>query len=100
MSVTPLMTRTRRREALPDHSVYRDEGCDLSPSCLACPLPRCRYDEPVGVKAMANRERDTAIRRMRFEACLPVDDISRQFQVSRRTVFRVLHGANAPARTA
>ena len=79
-----------RREALPEHADYRDEGCDLSPSCLACPLPRCRYDEPGGARTMINRVRDEEISRLRFDAGMPVEDISRQFHVSRRTVFRVL----------
>jgi hypothetical protein len=92
------MTRATRREALPEHSVYRDEGCDLSPSCLACPLPRCRYDESGGARTMVNRVRDEEIRRMRLDAGMPVEDISRYFQVSRRTVFRVLR--DAPARNA
>lgn len=39
---------------------------------------------------MLNVERDEAIRRMRDEADLPVDEIATRFRVSRRTVFRVL----------
>ena len=27
---------------------YSDDGCEYSSSCLRCPLPRCRYDDPVG----------------------------------------------------
>ena len=26
--------------------VSRDRGCSYSPTCLACPLPVCRYDAP------------------------------------------------------
>jgi hypothetical protein len=26
--------------------VIPDTGCDASPSCLRCPLPRCKFDEP------------------------------------------------------
>ncbi len=39
-----------RRDALPEHADYRDTGCDLAPSCLRCPLRRCRYDEPRAVR--------------------------------------------------
>ena len=31
-------------DMLPEHFPYRDDGCDVSPSCLRCPLPRCKYD--------------------------------------------------------
>jgi hypothetical protein len=27
-----------------DDSVPADTGCDLSPLCLECPLPKCRHD--------------------------------------------------------
>lgn len=79
-----------RQDALPEHVDYRDRGCDLFPSCLSCPLPRCRYDEPGGVRAMLNRVRDREIRRMRFDDRVAINEIGRRFQVSRRTVFRAL----------
>lgn len=25
---------------------YKDTGCDIHPTCLTCPLPKCRYDLP------------------------------------------------------
>ena len=29
--------------------VYSDTGCKaVSPSCLNCPLPKCKYDDPEG----------------------------------------------------
>ncbi|MDO9444409.1 MAG: helix-turn-helix domain-containing protein [Dehalococcoidia bacterium] len=82
--------RQVRSDALPEHLDYRDEGCDLFVSCLACPLPRCRYDEPGGVRAMLNRERDHQMRVLRDDAGMTVDEIADHFQVSRRTVFRAL----------
>ena len=85
--------RLIREDALPEHVDYRDRGCDLFPSCLSCPLPRCRYDEPGGVRAMLNRVRDREIRRMRLDGDVAVNEIARRFQVSRRTVFRALEGA-------
>ena len=38
-----------RRDSLPEHARYKDTGCELSPSCLRCPLVRCQYDaRPLG----------------------------------------------------
>ena len=37
--------RKIRRGALPEHASYKDTGCDLAPSCLSCPLARCRFDK-------------------------------------------------------
>ena len=28
---------------------YEDTGCEVSDSCLDCPLPMCRYDDPAMV---------------------------------------------------
>ena len=47
-----------RRDALPEHTHYADTGCDLHPSCLTCPLVRCRYDEPGGARKLLSDERD------------------------------------------
>jgi len=82
--------RQVRSDALPEHQEYRDEGCDLFASCLECPLQRCRYDVPGGVRALLNRERDHQIRVMRDTSGLCVDEIAARFRVSRRTVFRAL----------
>ncbi|MQA00310.1 MAG: helix-turn-helix domain-containing protein [Dehalococcoidia bacterium] len=82
-----------RADALPEYQEYRDEGCDLFPSCLACPLVRCRYDVPGGVRALLNDDRNRRMRLARHEDGLSVDDIARTFRVSRRTVFRVLSPA-------
>ncbi len=86
----PLLTHRPRQDALPEHVRYRDEGCDVFDSCLRCPLPRCRYDVPGGVRALLNRERDREIRRFHNELDLSVNQIATHFRISRRTVFRVL----------
>ena len=84
---TPL--RRVRRDALPEEIAYRDDGCDIHPQCLTCPLPRCRYDEPGGLRAMLNSYRDERIVALREQGAT-VDEISERYSLSRRTVFRVL----------
>ncbi len=78
-----------RSDALPEFTRYRDSGCDVSPNCLACPLPRCRYEEPGGLRALLNKTRDEQIVTQRATG-VPVAEIATRFGVSRRTVFRVL----------
>ena len=89
-----------REDALPEHADYRDRGCDLFASCLRCPLPRCRYDEPGGVRALLNRARDREIRLLRIEDGLAADEIAARFGVSRRTVFRALERGPSARRRA
>lgn len=97
IGVSPALGRPRE-DALPEHVAYRDDGCDLFPSCLQCPLARCRYDEPGGARALLNRARDREIRRLRLEGGLTVEAIADRFRVSRRTVFRALSAARPSAR--
>ena len=89
--------RRTREDALPEFARYRDDGCDLFVSCLACPLPRCRYDVRGGARTMLNAVRDVQIRRMRRDDGLPVDEIARRFRISRRTVFRAIRAGPSPA---
>ena len=92
-AITPslrlLEPRSPRRDALPEHTSYADTGCDIHESCLTCPLPRCRYDEPGGARKLLSDERDRTILALRREG-RPISVIATRFGVSRRTVFRVL----------
>lgn len=81
--------RRVRRDALPEELDYRDDGCDIHPHCLTCPLPRCRYDEPGGVRALLNSYRDQQVVTLRREGA-SVDEIAERYSLSRRTVFRIL----------
>ncbi len=83
-------TESLRTDALPEHSQYRDDGCELFPSCLNCPLPLCRYDQPGGVRRLRTKARDKEIVRLRRRGHLPVDALAHRFGVSRRTIFRIL----------
>ena len=89
--VAPL--RRVRDDALPENINYADTGCDICHRCLTCPLPRCRYDEPGGVRRLLNRVRDRRIAELKQEQALPVDDLARRYGLSRRSVFRILHRA-------
>lgn len=97
----PLIRRPKggrgRHDSLPEFTRYRDDGCDISESCFECPLPRCRYEEPGGLRAVLNETRDRQILFLRSKG-LGVDDIATRFGVSRRTVFRVIGSAKAAER--
>ena len=79
-----------RADALPEYTDYADTGCDLYPSCLHCPLPRCRYEEPGGAAAMIRTGRDASILRLADQQGMSVDRLAEMFGLSRRTIFRVL----------
>jgi hypothetical protein len=97
MEPTTITARKPRTDALPENIEYRDSGCDLYPSCLRCPLPRCRYDEPGGAAGMLRTGRDATILRLAERDGLPVDRLAEMFGLSRRTIFRVLRSAREEA---
>ena len=41
--------------------VVADLGCEVSPSCLQCPLAKCRYDDPGAYRAHLRQDRDEKI---------------------------------------
>jgi hypothetical protein len=86
-----------RHDTLPEYTRYRDDGCDISESCLTCPLPRCRYEEPGGLRALLNETRDRQIIQLRLKG-VPVEELAGRFGISRRTVFRVIGSTRLPAR--
>jgi hypothetical protein len=81
-----------RSDSLPEHTRYRDDGCSISVSCFECPLPRCRYEEPGGLRAVINATRDHEMLQLRMQGT-SVEELAGLFGVSRRTVFRVIGGS-------
>jgi hypothetical protein len=82
----------RLEDLLPEHMNYRDDGCEVSPTCLSCPLPACRYEVRGGLAAMRRRPRDAELLAL-HQAGAEIDRLCRRFGVSRRTVFRIIAAA-------
>ncbi len=76
-------------DRLPEYTQYRDEGCDLHPTCLNCPFPSCRYDDLRGNGSGPRAFRDAEVLRLRGQG-LAIPAIARRFDVSTRTVHRIL----------
>ena len=77
------------RDLLPEHIRYEDDGCDLFRSCLNCPLPQCRYDEP-GRKQMGKELRNKEMQHLHQTEGLKVEKLAQRFGVSKRTVYRII----------
>ena len=71
---------------LPEYLHYRDDGCEIAPKCLECPLPACRYDLPP--KRAGALMREAQLRALLAEG-LTADEAAVRMGVSRRTVFRL-----------
>ena len=81
-----------RRDALPEETAYRDNGCEVAPKCTACPLPECRYEGPGGIRAILNAERNPQIIALRRDG-VSIEELSERFGLAQRSVLRVLSQA-------
>ncbi|MCL0102192.1 GntR family transcriptional regulator [Dehalococcoidia bacterium] len=77
-------------DRLPEITSYQDSGCDIHPSCLACPLSQCRYDDPGWIQREERGQRDVEMLKLRVTEALPVPELASRFGVSTRTVHRAL----------
>ena len=77
-------------DRLPDYSEYPDQGCDLSPSCLTCPLPKCRHDKQEGGRRVSKRLRDLEIFRQRTVSGRSISEMATEFDLSKRTIQRII----------
>jgi hypothetical protein len=84
-----------RRDTLPEHADYRDTGCEASPSCLTCPLERCKEDEPRRPRnpGAPARDREIALLRHRYRA--PIWLLADTYGLTRRSIFRILNEQGA-----
>lgn len=83
-------------DGLPEQMAYHDTGCEVSSSCLTCPLPRCKFDDPVWYQQYRRSGRDRQVLAAFEHDGLTVFDLARRFEVSTRTIHRVLRRATEP----
>jgi len=80
----------RSKRVLPEDWDYPDRGCELWPSCLNCPFPHCRYDQPGGIHNSVRETRNSEIQRLRYEQGKTIGELATRFGVSKRTIHRIL----------
>lgn len=77
-------------DGLPEQQHYPDTGCEVSMSCLTCPLPQCKFDDPAWYKTYRRQERDLEYLLAHIQEGLSVFEIAGRFRVSPRTVHRAI----------
>lgn len=82
-------------DRVPELQQFHDTGCNMHPSCLTCPLPQCRYDEPGWLQREEREGRNAEVLRMRARQALSMDELAHTFGVSTRTVHRILQQGTA-----
>jgi len=76
-------------DLLPEEFPWEDKGCELFSSCLNCPFPDCREEEPAGKEGFSKSRRAERITDLEREG-KGVKEIARMFEVSSRRVQRAL----------
>ncbi|MBI2171005.1 MAG: hypothetical protein HYU30_03135 [Chloroflexi bacterium] len=77
-------------DTLPEYFPYKDDGCEVSPTCLRCPLPQCKYDDPGWLARVRRDLRDRQVVEARRCGDVTIGDLARRFGLSVRTVHRIL----------
>ena len=90
MTVSKTEAATTRSSEAPNPNYYKDEGCKISPSCLTCPLPQCRYDDPISFQRERHLAKDFQVWNTIRSESLTTDEAAERFSVTRRTIFRII----------
>ncbi len=87
-------------DGLPEQMHFKDTGCEVSVSCLTCPLPQCKYDDPVWYQAIKRQGRNMELMEAYRNEELSVFQLAKRFDVSPRTVHRALKRVREPVAVA
>lgn len=77
-------------DVLPEEMHFTDDGCEVAPSCLACPLEQCRHDNPGWWKSFHTKQRYAPIAEAFLHGGRSVSQVAVMFKVSPRTVHRAV----------
>ena len=77
-------------DTVPEFYPYEDTGCEVASSCLNCPLPQCRYDDPVWYQKNRRLAKDFQVFYIIKNERLTVEEAAGRFSVTARTIFRII----------
>ena len=75
-------------DSTPEYCLYEDTGCEISDSCLNCPLPRCKHDDPVWYEKTRRLAKDWKMVSAILQEQLTAEEAAERFSITIRTVFR------------
>ena len=83
-------TATSKANELPDYDRYKDDGCEVSPSCLTCPLLQCKHDDPIWFQQYLRVARDVRIWKTIQSESLTANKAAERFSLTVRTISRII----------
>ncbi len=70
---------------------FEDTGCEVSLSCLVCPLPQCKHDDPAWYRRYKRLTKDRIVLTTMQSENLTAGETAERFSVTARTIFRIMH---------
>jgi len=95
---TPAMEKRFVRQRGPNEEgffteyFYVDDGCEVSTSCLNCPLPICKHDDPLWFKFYRHAAKQRILLRtlqLLTLTTIDIEYIASQYNIAPRSVFRL-----------
>ena len=85
------MTRTNYKYEYANGLTYEDDGCVISSKCIECPLPECKYDDPLWY---AKYRTISKYRVVLYLLKMPhttedMQNMARHYNLTTRTLFRL-----------
>jgi len=77
-------------DSVPEFYPYEDTGCEVAGSCLNCPLPQCKYDDPGWYQKNRRLAKDLKVFTVMQSEELTVEEAAERFLVTVRTIFRIM----------
>ena len=74
----------------PEFYHYEDSGCEVSETCLNCPLPRCKYDDPGWYRRNRRLAQDFLVWQSIEQEGLTARQAAERFALTERTIYRRL----------
>lgn len=84
------LTMEPAADPTPDFFHYPDTGCEVSPSCLDCPLPQCKFDDLEWYHQNRRLARDFQVLAVMELENLTAEAAAARFAVTTRTIFRIV----------
>ena len=75
---------------VPEFYHYEDTGCEMSRSCLNCPLSRCKYDDPEWYQRNRRLAKDFRVWAAMQQEQLTPEEAAQRFSVTVRTIWRII----------
>ncbi len=85
-----VLTANPTVDAVPELYPYEDTGCEVTDSCLNCPLPRCKHDDPEWYQKNRRLAKDWKMYTTIETERLTAEEAADRFSVTVRTVFRIV----------